>query len=43
MGDAEEESVLLAFAGMQNALECWMTEGIESTMSRFNRPAAPAL
>ncbi len=43
MGDAEEESVLLAFAEMENALECWMAEGIESTMSRFNRAAEPAL
>jgi PTH1 family peptidyl-tRNA hydrolase len=42
MGDAEEESVLLAFAEMEHALECWMTEGIESTMSRFNRAAEPA-
>lgn len=43
MGDAEEESVLLAFAEMEKAVECWMTEGIETAMSRFNRAAAPAL
>ncbi len=43
MGDADEESVLLAFAEMENALEHWVTEGIESTMSRFNRAAEPAL
>jgi PTH1 family peptidyl-tRNA hydrolase len=43
MGDADEESVLLAFAEMENALECWMAEGIEYSMSRFNRAAEPAL
>ena len=43
MGDADEESVLLAFAEMENALECWMSEGIEYTMSRFNRAAEPTL
>ncbi len=43
MGDADEESVLLAFGEMENALECWMAEGIEYTMSRFNRAAEPAL
>ena len=43
MGDGEEESVLLAFGEMQDAIECWMTEGIESAMSRFNRAAEPTL
>lgn len=41
MSDAEEEQVLLAFGDMVSAVECWMTEGIETAMNRFNRIAAP--
>lgn len=41
MSDAEEEQVLLAFGDMVSAVECWMAEGIETAMNRFNRIAAP--
>ena len=41
MSDAEEEKVLLAFGDMVSAVECWMAEGIETAMNRFNRIAAP--
>lgn len=43
MGGAEEEAVLLAFPEMEKAIECWMDDGIEVAMSRFNRTVAPAL
>lgn len=39
MGDADEETVLLAFGQMESAVECWLTEGIEAAMNRFNRAA----
>ncbi len=41
MSDAEEEQVLLAFGDMVSAVECWLAEGIETAMNRFNRIAAP--
>ncbi|MCZ6824693.1 MAG: aminoacyl-tRNA hydrolase [Gemmatimonadota bacterium] len=41
MSDAEEEQLLLAFGDMVSAVECWMAEGIETAMNRFNRIAAP--
>lgn len=41
-GGTEEETILLAFPEMQEAVQCWMMEGIDLAMSRFNRSVEPA-
>ena len=33
----EEETILTAFDRMSEAIECWLSEGTESAMNRFNR------
>ena len=34
--DDEESAVLEAMDGMSEAVECWLAEGVESAMNRFN-------
>jgi peptidyl-tRNA hydrolase, PTH1 family len=36
MEAADEEAVLARLPGLAEAVECWMDEGIEAAMSRFN-------
>jgi len=34
--DAEEERILTTFDRAVEAVECWLDEGIEEAMNRFN-------
>jgi peptidyl-tRNA hydrolase len=36
-GQDEEETVLTAFDRMSEAVECWLSDGAEMAMNRFNR------